>query len=125
MKCINVIENGVLLEYKEFEKLKEEEKDLYVTMDDFFDSDFIKINKNVVLMFIQKEDFIYYIIYNDYEEQETFLIEILENFFNKDELFNPIEKITENGVYLFYRGGIGYRYNIYKYVLCSIEKFIY
>jgi hypothetical protein len=132
METINIMENGLLLDYSEWENLNTENQNKYFTSDDFSDCDYLKFKNNTIVEFFKIENTIYYIIVNsEFEIYEDSIKQILLNFFEDDfkkhffELDTAYltdsekveyEKILNSNITLFYRGGAGYYYGVHKLI---------
>jgi hypothetical protein len=132
MEIINISEKGLLLEYNEWEKLSEQDQEKYFTDDDFCDSDYLKFKNETIAKFFNVDNKIYYIIVDyDFEILEDSIKEILLKFFLDDfkKYFEELdtyfvsenerqnyEKILNNNITLFYRGGSGYYYGVHKLI---------
>ena len=126
----NVFESGTLLDYDEYENLSEEQKNDYVTSDDFVDCDYIKVNNKTAIQFFRIDDKIFYQIYPEFEVYEDALRWIIDKFFRDDyktafyevdtaeNVYNATDyyiyqENLKKGIVLFYRGGAGYTYGVH------------
>ena len=132
METINIMENGLLINYAEWERLTDSEQEKYFTSDDFSDCDYLKFKNNTIVEFFKIENTIYYIIVdNNFEIYEDSIQEILLKFFANDfkkhffELDTAhltdsekieYENILNSNITLFYRGGAGYYYGVHKLI---------
>jgi len=131
MKIINIIENGLLISYDDYESLSEKNKENFID-DDFCDCDYLKFKGETIVDFIKKDDNIFYIIKNsNFEIYENEIKEILKLFFMDEFKKHFLElhtyniskkkrqeykKEIHNNITLFYRGGVGYYYGVYKLI---------
>ena len=86
----------------------------------------ININGKSAVIFIQKNNKIFYIIFSEFKNEMEKLEKMILNFFS-DNLKNYFTEINTNipkeeykniikhGIFLFYHGDIGYYYSVYKY----------
>jgi len=132
MEIINIMEQGLLLDFAEWEKLSDTEQEKHFTSDDFVDCDYLKFKNKTIVEFFKIENTIYYIIVDyDFEIFEDTIKEILLKFFAdtfKKDFFeidtNTITKkeqedyqnILNTNITLYYRGGVGYYYGVHKLI---------
>jgi len=130
MEIINIMEQELLLDFAEWEKLSDTEQEKYFTFDDFVDCDYLKFKNKIIVEFKKIENTIYYMMVNyDFEIFEDTIKEILLKFFadtfKKD--FSEIDtniitnleeaeyqNILNTNITLYYRGGVGYYYGVHK-----------
>ena len=132
MECINVMEQGLLIDYSVYEELSETAQDKYFITDDFIDCDYLKIKNQTVAEIIQNNNNIYYMLVNpDYDMYEDEIQEILLKFYSEDfkkdfreiptytitqEEKKEYENTLNSNITLFYRGGAGYYYSVHKLI---------
>ena len=130
MELVNIMEQGLLIDYDEYEKLTEQKQENFFIYDDFVDCDYLKFKNKEIVKFISYNNKIFYIIVDyDFEIYENTIKEILLKFYSDDfkndffevdtyNITDDEKQIYENtlnkNIVLFYRGGVGYYYGVHK-----------